>query len=56
MFVQIPLVLSVVLTLTNLLGLTTVSWPGIAAMFFGALGVWFLVVFYVAYQQSKGHF
>lgn len=53
MLIQIPLVLSVVLTLTNLLGLTTVSWLGIAAMFFGTLGLWVLLVFYVAYQQTK---
>ena len=54
MFVQIPLVMSVVLTLTNLLGLTTVSWLGIAAMFSGELGVLFLALLYVAYQQTKG--
>ena len=53
MFVQIPLVLSVVFTLTNLLGLTTVSWLGIAAMFSGALGVLFLPLLYVAHQQTK---
>ena len=53
MLIQIPLVLSVVLTLTNLLGLTTVSWLGIAAMFFGSLWLWVVLVLYLGYQQYK---
>ena len=54
MLIKIPLVLSVVLALTNLLGLTAVSWLGIAVLFFGALGVWLLAVLYLVYQHIKG--